>query len=38
VREFAELPRKSTVFRPRMKVSEAAKLHSGWLAAVKRVL
>jgi glycerol kinase len=38
MREFAELSRKSTVFRPRMRVSEAEKLHHGWRAAVRRVL
>ena len=35
---FARLPRKQTIFRPRMKAAERKKLHDGWLAAVKRVL
>lgn len=36
--EFAKLPRKQTIFRPRMKAAEVCRLHSGWLAAVRRVL
>jgi len=36
--EFAKLPRKQTIFRPRMNAAEVKKLHGGWLAAVKRVL
>jgi glycerol kinase len=35
---FAKMPRKQTIFRPRMKAAEVKKLHDGWLAAVKRVL
>jgi glycerol kinase len=36
--EFENLPRRSTIFRPRMKSNEVKNLHDGWLAAVKRVL
>ena len=36
--DLEKLPRAQTVFRPRMKPSEAAHLHAGWLAAVKQVL
>ena len=36
--EFAKLPRRATIFRPRMKAAEVKNLHDGWLAAVKRVL
>jgi glycerol kinase len=36
--ELAVLPRKQTVFRPRMKRAEADQLHAGWRAAVRRVL
>lgn len=35
---FAKLPRKQTIFRPKMKSTEVKSLHDGWLAAVKRVL
>lgn len=35
---FAKLPRKQTIFRPKMKSAEVKSLHDGWLAAVKRVL
>jgi glycerol kinase len=35
---FSRLPRKSTIYRPRMKASDVKKLHDGWLAAVERVL
>lgn len=36
--QFAQLPRRQTIFRPRMKTAEVKKLHDGWLAAVQRVL
>ena len=36
--EFAKLPRKPAVFRPKMKAAKVKKLHAGWLTAVKRVL
>lgn len=36
--DLDKLPRKQTIFRPRMKVAERKKLHDGWLQAVKRVL
>jgi glycerol kinase len=35
---LAELPRPQKVFRPRMKAAVAERLHTGWLAAVRRVL
>lgn len=37
-KEFARLPRRETIFRPRMKAAEVKKLHDGWVAAVRRVL
>ena len=37
-KDFTKLSRKETVFRPKMKVAEAKRLHDGWVAAVKRVL
>jgi glycerol kinase len=36
--EFADLSRKQTIFRPRMKAAEVRRLHDGWLTAVRRVL
>lgn len=36
--DLAKLPHSQTVFRPRMKASEAERLQAGWRAAVKRVL
>ena len=36
--ELAQLPRRQTIFRPRMKPARVKQLHDGWLAAVKRVL
>lgn len=38
VNEFDKLPRRQTVYRPRMKTAEVKRLHDGWLAAVRRVL
>jgi glycerol kinase len=36
--DFAKLPRKQKIYRPRMNAATAKKFHQGWLAAVKRVL
>ncbi|MFM2296182.1 MAG: hypothetical protein RLZZ350_2595 [Verrucomicrobiota bacterium] len=36
--ELAKLPRAQKVFRPKMSAKQAKELHTGWLAAVKRVL
>jgi glycerol kinase len=36
--DLEKLSREQIVFRPKMKSAEADHLHSGWLAAVKRVL
>jgi len=36
--ELAKLPRSQSIFRPRMKPAEVKRLHSGWQAAVRRVL
>ena len=38
VAAFAKSGRNATVYRPRMNVIAAKKLHDGWLAAVKRIL
>ncbi len=36
--ELAAPPHEAETFRPQMKTREAARLHDGWLAAVKRVI
>lgn len=36
--DFVKLPRKQTIFHPQMNAAEVKRLHSGWLAAVRRVL
>jgi len=36
--DLAKLPRPQTIFRPRMNSDAADRLHSGWLAAVQRIL
>ena len=36
--DLEKLPRPQTTFRPKMPSAEAARLHSGWRNAVKRVL
>jgi glycerol kinase len=36
--DLAKLPRSQNAFRPRMTIGQAQILHTGWLAAVKRVL
>jgi glycerol kinase len=36
--ELGGLPRRQRTFRPRLKSAEADRLHSGWRAAVRRVL
>jgi glycerol kinase len=38
VAAFAKSGRNATLYRPRMNVMAAKKLHDGWLAAVKRIL
>jgi len=35
---FANVPRRQTIFRPRIKAGAVKKLHDGWRAAVKRIL
>jgi glycerol kinase len=37
-RDLEKLPRPQTTFRTKMRTAEVARLHSGWLNAVKRVL
>ncbi|MEQ2008984.1 MAG: glycerol kinase GlpK [Limisphaerales bacterium] len=36
--ELAALPRSTRTYSPRMPAAEAKRLHTGWLAAVKRIL
>lgn len=36
--DFVNLPHKQTIIRPRMNAAEVKRLHTGWLAAVRRVL
>jgi len=36
--DIARLPRKQTTFAPKLSRAEANRLHSGWLAAVKRIV
>ena len=36
--DLEKLPRQQTIFHPRMSSTQAGHLHTGWLAAVKRVL
>ena len=36
--DLAKLPRPQNIFRPRMNLDTAKRLHSGWLAAVQRIL